>query len=384
MRSTMIVTCILLVCSVLPVHAQSGRQPNKPGGQQPRDIGETIKMDVDLVVVDARVLNENTNKFIGGLTEDDFEIFEDGRKQQITHFSRDTSSLSVIILIDSWMPGVERIKLEKLGENMPTVLQHLQAEDEIALMLYTCDTIWLLQDFTRNKGQLAQSLTPGIWAGLLPTKAPLLTGFKGGLHRVVYEAASHLNARSVANYRKYVLAITTDFPNLVRRGNCDVGVFDASKRETLSKNEISRQVFRLRNTVSAVVVPTEYAAKARKIDKRGEKLLRIPSLLAAGYNSWEFGDLSFYIGKTGGDKLFATPDTVTDRLIEMFNHLYEHYSFGYTPSNRKRDGKFRQIKLKVKPSVEARNGKVVVVTREGYYAPLGNKTKSKPDKQRLR
>src|SRR5439155_22887986 len=49
---------------------------------------EVVKVDVDLVTVDALVLQKNTARIVGGLKKEDFLLYEDGTKQQITHFSQ--------------------------------------------------------------------------------------------------------------------------------------------------------------------------------------------------------------------------------------------------------------------------------------------------------
>ncbi|HEY0347917.1 MAG TPA: hypothetical protein VGC60_07150, partial [Pyrinomonadaceae bacterium] len=61
---------------------------------------EVVKVDVDLVTVDALVLQKNTARIVGGLQKEDFLIYEDGTKQEITHFSQDSLPLSVLLLID--------------------------------------------------------------------------------------------------------------------------------------------------------------------------------------------------------------------------------------------------------------------------------------------
>ncbi len=55
----------------------------QPGAQLP-DL--TFRAEVNYVEVDARVLDEN-GKFIGGLTAKDFQVFEDGKPQQVSIFS---------------------------------------------------------------------------------------------------------------------------------------------------------------------------------------------------------------------------------------------------------------------------------------------------------
>ena len=58
---------------------------------------EVVKVDVDLVTVDALVLEKKTARIVGGLNKEDFQIYEDGAKQEITHFSQDSLPLSVLI-----------------------------------------------------------------------------------------------------------------------------------------------------------------------------------------------------------------------------------------------------------------------------------------------
>ena len=61
---------------------------------------EVVKVDVDLVTVDALVLQKKTARVVGQLKPTDFVILEDGTTQEVTHFSQDSLPLSVLLLID--------------------------------------------------------------------------------------------------------------------------------------------------------------------------------------------------------------------------------------------------------------------------------------------
>src|SRR5262245_15354919 len=61
---------------------------------------EVVKVDVDLVKIDAMVLQKNTARIVGGLKKEDFLLYEDGIKQEVTHFSQDELPLSVVLAID--------------------------------------------------------------------------------------------------------------------------------------------------------------------------------------------------------------------------------------------------------------------------------------------
>src|SRR5215213_2233968 len=66
----------------------------------PESSEDVVKVDVDLVKIDALVLQKNTARIVGGLNKEDFLLYEDGIKQEITHFSQDELPLSVVVAID--------------------------------------------------------------------------------------------------------------------------------------------------------------------------------------------------------------------------------------------------------------------------------------------
>jgi len=59
-----------------------------------------IRVTVDLVVVDAQVVQKKTGRPIGSLTREDFELLEDGIRQEIVSFSQDQLPLSIVFLFD--------------------------------------------------------------------------------------------------------------------------------------------------------------------------------------------------------------------------------------------------------------------------------------------
>ena len=113
-----IVLAALLLYSASPVTSQApnnnlnaniGHQGRKttqlpprpaPTPTTPESSVEVVKVDIDLVKIDALVLKKNTARIVGGLMKEDFLLYEDGIKQEITHFSQDQLPLSVVIAID--------------------------------------------------------------------------------------------------------------------------------------------------------------------------------------------------------------------------------------------------------------------------------------------
>jgi hypothetical protein len=124
--------------------ANAGRMPALPG-EQPVEI---VKVDVDLVTVDALVLQKNTARVVGGLKKEDFALLEDGTKQEITHFSQDSLPLSVLLLVDRG--GCLDPFSAEVHRAASDAIARLKPSDEVAVMTYD-DTTRLLQGFTRNR-----------------------------------------------------------------------------------------------------------------------------------------------------------------------------------------------------------------------------------------
>lgn len=75
---------LVVFCILLPGLAQT-KPAATPQPQKPGDDEEVVKITTNLVQVDAVVTKDG--KLVKNLTADDFEIYEDGRKQAITSFA---------------------------------------------------------------------------------------------------------------------------------------------------------------------------------------------------------------------------------------------------------------------------------------------------------
>jgi VWFA-related protein len=82
MRHTQGILAILIGLAALPLHGQP-QQPPPPPAQAP----PTFKVEVNYVEIDARVTDAQ-GAFVGDLTRNDFQVFEEGTPQTITVFSR--------------------------------------------------------------------------------------------------------------------------------------------------------------------------------------------------------------------------------------------------------------------------------------------------------
>ena len=79
-------------------------------------------------------------------------------------------------------------------------------------------------------------------------------------------------------------------------------------------------------------------------------------------------EINEIVAMTGGRAFFPRSFNELDYYIDLIHaELRNQYLLGYTPSNKKHDGKWRRIQVKLE--VPEGLPQLVVHTREGYYAP---------------
>ena len=120
--------------------------------KEPTDV---IKVNTDLVVFDAQVIDKKSKRVIGDLTKDDFEITENGVKQSVSYFSRDELPLSIMLMLD--VSGSVRPILHQIRDGALNALQRLKPEDQVAVMAFGT-TYELAQDFTKDRALVSKKI----------------------------------------------------------------------------------------------------------------------------------------------------------------------------------------------------------------------------------
>src|SRR5687768_12192320 len=120
------------------------------------DPNEVIRVNTDLVVLDAQVIDRKTRKVFGPLRKDDFEILEENVKQEIAYFGQDQLPLSILLLLD--VSRSVRPVIEQVGAGANNALRQLKPEDEVAVMAFA-DYPKLIQSFTKDRTLTANKIT---------------------------------------------------------------------------------------------------------------------------------------------------------------------------------------------------------------------------------
>jgi Ca-activated chloride channel homolog len=117
--------------------------------------GAQMRVDVRLVNVVATVTDAH-GRSIPNLSVDDFVLEEDGKPQQITHFSQDQNvPVSVGILLDT--SGSMDRKIKTAVEAVERFSRRIHQNDEIFLITFSGRPL-LRQDFTDDREKLSQAL----------------------------------------------------------------------------------------------------------------------------------------------------------------------------------------------------------------------------------
>lgn len=276
----------------------------------------TIRAEVALVNL-VFTATDRKGRVVEGLGPEDFELFEDGKAQRIEYFSDPGKGsdvpLTIALLVDT--SGSVRQRLEYEKEAAARFFREILRPDrDLALVIQFDSEVNLVQDFTQDPEALYRALDS------------LRAGNNTALYDAVYLAAEE-KLKAEAG-RKVVVVIT-----------------DGADTASLVKKETAIEA-------------------AQKND-----ILIYGIGVQGGRFRTDFGVLQKFARETGGE--FFSPKASGEEIRDAFSSIQRdirgHYSLGYTPSNRLRDGAFRKIELRSK-----RSG-VRVRTRSGYYAPRSSR-----------
>ena len=287
----------------------------------------TLSVDVELVQLPVSVLDKEGHP-IDGLKGENFQVFEDNTQQQIKLFKHEDIPISLGLVIDN--SGSMRSKRERVNSAALTFVRDSNPEDETFIVNFD-DSAYLEQDFTGSIGDLIDSLDN------------LDTRGETALYDAVYLSVDHVKAGK--KDKKSLLVITDGEDNVSKYGFNKV-------LEALRESKV---------TLYAIGLLEEN-------DQRGGLFKAPPSKKA-------MEALQKFAEATGGQAFFPKSlDQVEDLVKTIAHDLRNHYTIGYTPTNRKLDGSWREVRVKVNPPKTA--PKVTVHTKPGYYAPTAEPVSS--------
>jgi len=331
-----------IVLLALIMLALPGRSAGQGAGAPPAGAGKppaegVIAIDTTEVLLPVTV-RDQTGQFVTTLTADQFQVFEDGREQPISSFALKRMPVHVVMLIDtssSVLPELEDFKASAWR-----FVSQLDPADRICLIRFD-DRVELVQDWTSNRVTLRRALNR--------LTTGMFTHFNDALFLAAREQLGSIKGR------KAIIVLTDGidsgrggvrferaFRSIVEE---EVPVYVLSKTRIQSNHELEQLRF--------------YEQSNRSLN--GVRIdgirLTLSELEASERN------LARLAEETGG-RIFL-PDRF-DQLDEVYqqvaDELRSQYLIFYTPTDAVRDGRYRSVRVKVRPP------RLHVTTRFGYYA----------------
>jgi Ca-activated chloride channel homolog len=264
------------------------------------------RVDVDVVQVTVSV-SDGHGRFIRGLPEGSFHIFEDGHAQPITHFASDDAPLELVAAID--ISGSMTPAMPKLKKAVKEFLTAVPRRDQVTLLGFNDSIFTLTRKATdpADRSRAVDRLAP--WGGT-------------ALYDVVLRGVEMLGRQA----GRKALVVFTDGED--QGSHATIG--DVERR--LQSSDVTLYMI----------------GQGRGVTM--EPLKKVMERLST---------------PTGGRALFTDSiDELHVAFADLLDELTNQYLLGYAPTNTKKDDTWRRIKVDV-------DGQRDVHARQGYrLAPM--------------
>lgn len=275
----------------------------------------TIRKTVQLVLVPVTVM-DGSNRVISGLGQENFQLYEDKRPQQIKHIWKEDEPVSVGILLD--VSGSMKTKIDRARQAVMALLDASNRQDEFFLVTFA-NLPTLVQDFTQNVDDIQKQLlfaTPKGLTSLLDAITLAINNMKG------------------ARYQRKALVIISD---------------GGDNRSRYSEKEVKSLIKESDVLVYSIGL---FDREFRTIEERlGPALLQqISSVTGASAYTLD------------------NPRYLPAIAEQIARELRHQYVLAYSPEAPRYDGKWRKIKVRLSAPHELHAAQVKA--RTGYYSPL--------------
>jgi Ca-activated chloride channel family protein len=315
---------VAVAVATVPAVGRSAPQasPDQPGQptQSAQPKAQVFRGGVDLVSLNVTVLNAQ-NRYVTDLTQEEFSVFEDGAKQEVTFFNRTNLPIALSLLIDTSASMEQRMSIAQ--DAAIGFVQKMRPQD-VAQVVDFDSRVEIAQDFTND--------APALERAVRATAA----GGSTSLHNAIYISLKELTkmrAKSPDDVRRQAIIVLSDGEDTSSLVSYEE-VLELAKRSETAIYTIGLQ-------------PRETSTS--KGFREAEFVLR------------QLGQ------ETGGRAFFPSRvEDLKDVYGQIADELSSQYSVGYNSKNARRDGTWRRVVVQVaRPNLTTR-------TKRGYYAPTSH------------
>ncbi len=334
---------------------------------------DIISVDTTLVTIPVRVLDRN-GRFISGLKQEDFKVFEDKNEEEIAYFSNEQNPFTVALVLD--MSYSSTFKIDEIQQAALQFITELRPEDKVMVLSFD-EEVHVLSEPTNDRKALRSAIV----------KTQISTGTS------LYEAVDFvINKRfNKIEGRKAIVLFTDGVDTTSNTSNDYKNLRDASELDSLiypihydtfaDVQAIESGRIRINDPnqapqttppIGGGQIPTgkskspfPFPVPNISIGGSGTESVGMPT--GGGTTKQEYKKAAEYLdemaARTGGRVYEAKGASgLNQAFSKIASELREFYSLGYYPSDEKKAGTKRKIKVRVnrkKVAVKARSSYIV-------------------------
>ncbi len=298
---------------------QAGTQGAQAAQRPPSGPVQSFKVGVELVSL-AVTVTDRDNRYVTDLTANDFAVFEDGVKQDVTFFDHSNAPIALALLLDTSASMEE--KLATAQEAAIGFAKRLRPNDLAELVDF--DThVEILQPFTNNPSLLEQAIRK--------TSADGSTSLYNAIY-ISLQEMKKVRAKTAGDIRRQAIVVMSDGEDTSSLLSFDE-VLDLAKR-------------------------SETAIYAIATSSNADEAVNAKQFNEADYVLRELTQ------ETGGRLFFAKRISDLHGIYsQISDELASQYLLGYTSRNPRRDGAWRRI------VVRTDRQDTLARTKQGYFGP---------------
>lgn len=294
-----------------------------------------LRIETTLVIVPVMAMDKD-GKYLPGLTATDFEVYEDGVKQEISDFGSVEAPIHVALILD--VSGSTRFKLEDIQDAALAFVDQLRPQDRVMVVTFDQE-VRVEAEFTNERDKLMRAI--------LRTRTGGGTRVQDALDLTMTERLNKIQGRKA-------IVVFTD--------GVDNASWLANWRDVTARVEES----------GVIVYPVRYDTLA---DVTPPPQLSSPPpnviIIGSGRNDKEEYESAAQslkqLASVSGGRYYevATMGGAKQAFANIAEELRRYYWLGYYPANTARDGSYRKIRVAVGKS------EAVLRARPGYRTPGG-------------
>jgi len=293
-----------------------------------------FEVDVNLVNVTATVTDKKGN-LVKGLTREDFELYEDGKRQEIVHTAADENApLSLAIILDTSGSMVD--KIDDARDALKHFLASINPKSESCVFQFET-IVRLVQDFTPDPKKLGNALES------------LYADGATAMYDAVSQAVIKLKE---GQFSKKAILLITDGNDTVSKNSFK------EVREELQRSDVLIYVIGIGHGERGSYGHGSIGGAGDEVNKK----------VLEDFTK-DTGGRTFIVK---GAHVVKGKDVIDEAARAVAKDLYYQYILAYVSSNESGNGDWRKIKVKVKKK------KVHVLARRGYRRPRRAEVTSKP------